>query len=125
MGAEPVFVEINSRLRRAVRNGTRLHLDPEHARALMQPRFYALLAEAEAQEITSLCASANDSGPPAPQPRPSPPANDSRSDNIGSGIGPTETTGTSAGSKVVQLAAEEQVSEAVEAIRLWNRRRRP
>ena len=45
------FQEIAARLRRAARNGTRLHLDPEHARVLMQPRFYTVLAAAEGEEI--------------------------------------------------------------------------
>lgn len=51
------YGEIARRLRRAVRNGTRLRLEPEHAKALMEPRIYVVLAEAEGEEIRQVGAS--------------------------------------------------------------------
>jgi hypothetical protein len=67
------MTELLHRLRRSVRNGQRLHLEPEHARALMQPRVYALLATLEAEALLA-CRVDRPAEPPLPQPgeQPSP-----------------------------------------------------
>lgn len=63
-----VYGEIARRLRRAARSGTRLHLEVEHARALMDARFYALLTELEGEEIRREVGGSEAALPPIPDP---------------------------------------------------------
>lgn len=118
MGAEPVFGEMLSRLRRAAKNGTRLHLDPEHVAALLDDDIYAVLSAREAKEFRLQCRPA-----PLPVPESEPSAAppqltaDSNLGLSGSGIGPIGTTGTSAGLMDVQPAAHRRVSEVAAELR--------
>lgn len=43
--------EIVDKLLRAARNGSRLHLDAEHARALISSRAYPVLVEIQVEEL--------------------------------------------------------------------------
>jgi hypothetical protein len=88
-----VYSELNDRLRRAARNGTRLHLDPAHVAALLAPKIYGVLAAAEAEELNGLCGQDNHAATLAA------PAQLSAisSGRSGSGIARTAMTGTSAG----------------------------
>lgn len=47
--------ELAGRIRKAARNGSRLHLDPCHVRVLMDPRLYPIIAIMEAEELNALC----------------------------------------------------------------------
>ena len=123
MGAEPVFGEMLSRLRRAAKNGTRLHLDPEHVAALLDDDIYAVLSAREAKEFRSQCRPV-----PLPAPESEPSAATPQlmaASNLGlsgSGIGPIGTTGTSAGLMDVQPAAHRRVSEVSAQLRLRKRK---
>lgn len=46
-----IYEEIRDRLRRAARNGERLHLDPRHVRALIASPIFLILAELEQAEL--------------------------------------------------------------------------
>ena len=48
-----LWAEIASRLRRAVLNGTRLHLEPEHARAIFASEIYIILTRMHQQEVSA------------------------------------------------------------------------
>jgi len=124
MAAEPVFGEMLSRLRRAARNGTRLHLDPEHVAALLDDDIYAVLSAREAKEFRSQCRLVP---LPAPESEPSvaPPQliPDLNSGLSGFGTAPTGTTGTSAGLMDVQPAAHRRVSEVAAELRRRTRKR--
>jgi hypothetical protein len=123
MSAEPIFGEMLSRLRRAARNGTRLHLDPEHVAALLDDDIYAVLSAREAKEFRSQCRPVP---LPAPESEPSaaPPQLmlGSNSGLSGFGIVPTGTTGTSAGLMDVQPAAHRRVSEVAADLRRRKRK---
>ena len=56
------YSEIAQRIRRAARNGERMHLEQEHVFALLEPRIYAVLAELESEELTAICQGNNDLG---------------------------------------------------------------
>jgi hypothetical protein len=124
MNAEPVFGEMLSRLRRAAKNGTRLHLDPEHVAALLDDDIYAVLSAREAKEFRSQCR------PVQPAERESAPSAElpqlthaSSLGHSGSGIVPIGTTGTSAGLMDVQPAAHRRVSEVAAELRLRTRKK--
>ncbi|AOW22204.1 hypothetical protein AVM11_08960 [Sphingomonas melonis TY] len=125
MGAEPVFVDMLGRIRRAARNGTRLHLDPEHVAALLDADIYAVLSAREAEEIRTQCRPERppqpelDDAPPASPPMLPPALNLAPS---GSGIGAIGTTGASAGSMAVSRAAHRRVSEVAKEIRRKKRK---
>ena len=106
MNAEPVFGEMLSRLRRAAKNGTRLHLDPEHVAALLDDDIYAVLSAREAKEFRSQCRPVQpaepESGPSAALPQLT---YASSLDHSGSGIVPIETIGPSAGMPAQQMDA--------------------
>ena len=53
--AHPVFGLVD-RLRSAIRTGRRLHLDPEHAKVLMDDEVYLALSRLEAREMRRLAA---------------------------------------------------------------------
>lgn len=91
--------DLADRLRRAARNGTRLHLDVQHVRVLMSDPIYSAIATAERKELNALCRQDNE-----PPTRADGPATSSAP--FGSGIAPTVMTGTSAGMKVGTPAAE-------------------
>jgi len=103
----PVHAEINERLRRAARNGTRLHLDLEHVRALMDPRIYSVLAEIEAEEVRKQWQTDESQQQSVSSLVPS-----------GSGIARTATIGTSVISPDVSRGARRQVSAALAENRL-------
>ncbi len=56
------FAEIANRIRRAARNGERLHLDPAHVLALLASPIYPLIAELESKELAASCQGNNDLG---------------------------------------------------------------
>jgi hypothetical protein len=106
-----VFTEILRRLERALRNGSRAHLENHHARALLTSKAFFVLSELKQDEMKKrwqeeaiLSASAFSSA------------------NIGCGTGPTGTTGASAGSTVGPLA--ERVSASAAAIGIIRRTKR-
>ena len=109
----PVFGEMLSRIRRAARNGTRLHLDPEHVNALCDDDIYALLSAREARELKASCQ--KDEGATI----------GSSLARSGYGIVPSATIGTSAGLTVVSHAADRQASEAARAIIHQSKRSKP
>jgi hypothetical protein len=123
MGAEPVFGEMLSRLRRAAKNGTRLHLDSEHVAALLDDDIYAVLSAREAKEFRSQCRpvlpTERESAPSAAPPQLMAGSNSGLS---GSGTGPIGMTGTSAGLMDVQPAAHRRVSEVSAQLRLRKRK---
>jgi hypothetical protein len=125
MGAEPIFGDMLGRIRRAAKNGTRLHLEPEHVAALLDADIYAVLSAREAQEIRTQCRPERLDPPeeasdaPAASPPAFPPALSLALS--GSGIAATATTGTSVGSTAVSRAAHRRVSEVAATIR----RKRP
>lgn len=117
MGAEPIMSEVTSRLRRAIRHGTRLHLEIEHVRALMHPDVYGVLSKIEAEELAALCESPENQDAD----QSTPPPIDSKSVDTGFGTGLSATSGTFVGSKEIQHAAEQR---ALEAATLITRRKR-
>lgn len=114
MAGMSVHAEIATSLRRAVRNGSKLHLSVEHARALLRPPFYALLASLEAEELNALCQQDNDEMPLPPLPA-------SNSASSGCGIERIAMTGRSVGLMDVQRAAEALVSE--EALKMIHQKK--
>lgn len=118
-----VYGELMRRLRRAARSGGRLHLEPAHVRALLDPRAYGTLSALEAEELNSLCG--QDNQPLVKAERVHTAIN---SVPIGSGIDPIATIGRSAGiqqemtDEAVGLAASRLASAAV--MKVSPRRRR-
>lgn len=106
---DAVISEILNRMRRARRNGERLHLEQAHIRALMQPRIYAVLTEIEAEEFDQCVDQEDGNGEPEPTPAP---RRGSSSAASGSGTAPTATTGTSVGLQAVPRAESQLVLEA-------------
>ncbi|WP_169804534.1 hypothetical protein [Sphingomonas pituitosa] len=111
----PVSVLLK-RVRRAARNGERLHLGPEHARALMDPRVYAVLCEIESEEFRAGWQVEGEAVQVPARPRPAKPSASS-SGLSGFGIAATATTGTSVGSMDVSLGAHRRVSAVTAEIR--------
>lgn len=126
MGVEPVFAEMLGRLRRAARNGTRLHLEPEHVAALLDDDIYAVLSSREAKEIRLQCRPDHQAQPTEEgsggAPAPALLQDASNSAPSGSGTVLIATTGTSAGSTVVSRAAHRRVSEVAATIRQKRRK---
>ncbi|GGO96382.1 hypothetical protein EV664_107130 [Stakelama pacifica] len=89
--------EMMSRIKRAKRNGTKLHLDHEHVDLLLQDDVYSLLCRYELKEMTGCAVEQKE------------PANDSKSADIGSGTEKTATIGISAGPKEGSRAERRQV----------------
>ncbi|WP_164518816.1 hypothetical protein [Sphingomonas sp. ABOLG] len=118
--AEPVFTEMLSRIRRAAKNGTRLHLEPEHVTALLDDDIYAVLSAREAMEIRRKCRPVQQEESAAAPPQPQPGA--SNLVPSGFGIVPIATTGTSVGSTAVSRAAHRRVSEVAANIRQKRRK---
>ena len=124
MGAEPVFGDMLSRLRRAAKNGTRLHLDPEHVAALLDADIYAVLSAREAKEFRSQCRPVQSAEPEnAPSAGLPQLTHASSLDHSGCGIVPIGMTGTSAGLMDVQPAAHRRVSEVAAELRLRTRKK--
>ena len=92
------FSEIANRLRRAIRNGERLHLDQEHVIALMTSPIYPALAQLESEELADQW-------------------QHNGSDNSGSHGAPTEASGRSAGMIApLEPDAESQLASATIAM---------
>lgn len=90
------YAEIANRIRRAARNGGRLHLDPAHVLALLASPIYPLIAELESKELASLCPHSNDL------------------DNSGLRGAPTARNGRSAGTTApLEPAVESQQGAAI------------
>lgn len=94
------FAEITKRVRRSATSGERLHLEPAHARALMNPRVYALLSALEAEELEQSWADDKQKAPPRA----------SKSADSGSHGDANATNGASHGTTLAQVAG---VSEAL------------
>ncbi len=113
------------KIRRAVRNGSRLHLDAQQARALMSPPIYPLIALLESDELNSLCEQDNQPARVAAEI----PQTVTRLGRSGSGIAPIGTIGPSAGIPMgavapdVGLAASRLASEAVKMVSRQRQRR--
>lgn len=106
----PVFGLVD-RLRSAIRTGRRLHLDPEHAKVLMDEEVYLALSRLEALEMRRLVASARSS--------------DNELANSGSGSAPSSTPGTFAGSRAIPLdAVSRGASQLLRAEAALTRRRK-
>ena len=107
--------DLGDKLRRAARNGTRLHLDAAHVQILMSARVYSALAILEAEELNALC---NQDNQKLETPR-RPARSAMSSAPSGCGIERIETTGPSVGMKTareemdVGLAANRLASAAV------------
>ncbi|MBC9033017.1 hypothetical protein IAG41_11480 [Sphingomonas sp. JC676] len=113
-----IHADLAERLRKAARNGTRLHLEPAHVKALLSPGIYGVISTLEAEELNALCDQDNQLDETSKlRARP-----DISSGRTGSGIVPTATTGRSVGSMVEQRAAEALASE--EALRICRRKKR-
>lgn len=84
--------DLADRVRRAARNGTRLHLDVQHVRVLMSDPIYSAIATAERKELNALCQQDN-------EPTNAPVRADTKSAPSGFGIAPIATTGISAGTR--------------------------
>ncbi|MHA6719684.1 hypothetical protein ACX40Y_09540 [Sphingomonas sp. RS6] len=92
--------DLADRLRRAARNGTRLHLDVQHIRVLMSEPIYSAISMAELKELNAQCQ--QDDAPPTAAATPV-----INSAPSGCGIAQTATIGTSAGIKAeMQQAAD-------------------
>lgn len=107
MTAAAPFTEILNRMRRAARNGERLHLDAAHVVAIITSPIYAELAKMEAQEISSQWQNKSDLA------------------NFGLHGEPTAKNGQYAGTtEALEPAAESQLVSAIttEAIRQSRRR---
>ncbi|PZR77110.1 MAG: hypothetical protein DI537_43645 [Stutzerimonas stutzeri] len=113
MKPDLVFTEIMAKLDRAAINGTKLHLDTEHVRALARSEAYAVLAGLKAKEIAARWDDPNQS------PQMTPAA--SNSGRSGSGTAPIATIGASAGTmteqerEAVGRAASQRALAAVQA----------
>ena len=112
------FSDLAGKLRRAAKNGTRLHLDEVHVKALLSPRIYGIISNLEAEELNALCDQDN-----MPVSRSAPPQlRVISSESTGCGTGRTGTTGPSAGTRMeamgadVALAASRLASEAVKKV---------
>jgi len=116
------FTAITDALERAARNGTRAHLNYDLVRALVASEAYSLLLADRQKEIIS--AWQDHDALPA---RPVGPS----LGRSGSGIGPTGTTGASAGmmtaeeQEAVGHAASQRALAAVDRIARRRRRRTP
>ena len=85
-------IELAKRLRRAARNGGRLHLEPCQVAILMGDNIYGVICALEAKEIRSACAATV--------------INDNDISSVTSGCGSEiAAPGTSAGSNVIPLDA--------------------
>lgn len=113
---EGTMATLLKRLRRAARTGERLHLDSDHARALMDSRVYRVLCEIEAEELR---AEWQDNDEPDLPKVPPPPLtrDDSSLAPSGFGIAAIGMTGTSAGSTVASLGAHRRVLAVTKQIR--------
>ena len=101
--------ELAKRLRRAARNGSRLHLDPCHVAILMSADIYGAICALEAEEIRQACADAA--------------INDNSVGIIGSGSVPTTAPGAFVGSDaatmdLVSRGARSRLSEAMSELQL-------
>jgi hypothetical protein len=97
-----VIHELADKLRKAARNGSRLHLEQPHVRALLSPRIYEVIASLEAEELNALCLQDNE-----PAERKTPPKlRVISSETSGSGIGGTAMTGAFAGTTPGETASE-------------------
>ena len=107
--------DLNTKLRRAAANGTRLHLDPAHVQILMSARIYPTLAILEAEELNALCH--QDNQPPGPKRRPARTAMSSAPSGCGiemiGTIGPFVGMKTEQAEMDVGLAASRLASAAV------------
>lgn len=98
----PVIHDLADKLRKAARNGSRLHLDQPHVRALLSPRIYEVITSLEAEELNALCLQDNE-----PAARRTPPKlHVISSETSGSGIGGTAMTGVFAGTTQGETASE-------------------
>ena len=103
--AHPIF-ELMKRVRRAARNGSKLHLEPEHVRILLCEELYRVMSAIESKEMRAACEAAtlND--------------NEIKSETSGCGNDPTAAAGVYAGSNIVPMevmsrGARQQLSEAM------------
>jgi hypothetical protein len=118
MGAERVYDELLRRAERAVANGTRLHLDLEHAQALLDPEVYVPLSLKKLAELRKSWENDNDSGM-------TPTLRASSSGPSGSGTEQIEMIGASAGSRAVQRAVARLEQEEARRLSHQPRRRTP
>lgn len=109
------FTDITDQLERSARNGTKAHLVPELARALIESSAYGMLLAERTKELVS---SWDDR-------HPTPPAA-FRLEPIGSNTEPSGTTGLSAGTMQphVHAAAERLASDAAQTMGRRKRRAR-
>lgn len=115
---EGTMATLLKRLRRAARTGERLHLDSDHARALMDSRVYRVLCEIEAEELRAEWKDNDEPDLPKAPPPPPPPGRDGSSlVPSGSGIAAIGTTGISVGSTVASLGAHRRVLAVTKQIR--------
>jgi hypothetical protein len=85
------IIELAKRLRRAARNGSRLHLEPCQVAILMGENIYGAICALEAEEFRRACAAAA--------------TNDNSVGIIGFGSDPTMASGASAGSDAINVDA--------------------
>ncbi|WP_206757221.1 hypothetical protein [Sphingomonas sp. CFBP 8765] len=122
-----LYSELAGRIRKAARNGSRLHLDHCHVRALMDARLYPIIALMEAEELNALCQQDNY----VTEPQRALPRSAMSSEPIGSGIALIETTGPSAGMPLQQmdvsvgLAASRSALAAVTQVTRRKQRKTP
>ena len=116
------FTEITDIFERAARNGTRAHLNHDLVRALIASDAYSLLLADRKKEIVSIWQD-HDGAPQSPD--------EPSLGRSGSGIGPTGTTGASAGMMTVEereavgRAASQRALEAVDRIARRRRHKTP
>ena len=105
-------IELAKRLRRAARNGSRLHLEPCQVAILMGDNIYGAICALEAEEIRQACADAA--------------TNDNSVGIIGSGNAQITAPGASVGSdaatmELVSRGARSRLSEAMSELQLRKR----
>ncbi len=97
MPAEHPVFELTRKLRRALKSGQRLHLDPAEVRVLLDEDIFGAISRLEAEELRKSC---------------QPVASVISSADTGSTSDPTPASGASAGSSPVPVAALSRVERA-------------
>lgn len=109
------FTAILAKIDRAAVNGTKLHLDEDHVRALVASPVYAIIASQKAQEFAELWHESPSSSP-----------TESNSDHSGSSPAQSEGNGSLPGTMkpLVHAAAERRVSDTLERINRQSKHKR-